>query len=229
VRGTLVNTAAVILGTGLGLAVGGRLSDRMQRIITTGLGLATLLIGTQMALKSQNLLVVIASLVLGGLLGEWLDLESRLERMGERLRRVAGSGSGTFVAGFVTASLVFCVGPMTIVGSIQEGLGAGPELLYTKALLDGAASVAFASGLGIGVGFAAVTVLVLQGGLTLFGGQLAILLRPDVLAEMAATGGLLIVAIGFLLLEIKRLPVANLLPALAMVIPLTQARLALGW
>lgn len=228
-RGTLVNTAAVILGTGLGLAVGGRLSDRMQRIITTGLGLATLLIGTQMALKSQNLLVVIASLVLGGLLGEWLDLESRLERMGERLRRVAGSGSGTFVAGFVTASLVFCVGPMTIVGSIQEGLGAGPELLYTKALLDGAASVAFASGLGIGVGFAAVTVLVLQGGLTLFGGQLAILLRPDVLAEMAATGGLLIVAIGFLLLEIKRLPVANLLPALAMVIPLTQARLALGW
>jgi uncharacterized protein len=229
VRGTLVNTAAVIVGTGLGLAVGGRLSDRMQRIITTGLGLATLLIGTQMALKSQNLLVVIASLVLGGLLGEWLDLESRLERMGERLRRVAGSGSGTFVAGFVTASLVFCVGPMTIVGSIQEGLGAGPELLYTKALLDGAASVAFASGLGIGVGFAAVTVLVLQGGLTLFGGQLAILLRPDVLAEMTATGGLLIVAIGFLLLEIKRLPVANLLPALAMVIPLTQARLALGW
>jgi uncharacterized membrane protein YqgA involved in biofilm formation len=229
VRGTLVNTAAVIVGTGLGLAVGGRLSDRMQRIITTGLGLATLLIGTQMALKSQNLLVVIASLVLGGLLGEWLDLESRLERMGERLRRAAGSGSGTFVAGFVTASLVFCVGPMTIVGSIQEGLGAGPELLYTKALLDGAASVAFASGLGVGVGFAAVTVLVLQGGLTLFGGQLAILLRPDVLAEMTATGGLLIVAIGFLLLEIKRLPVANLLPALAMVIPLTQARLALGW
>jgi uncharacterized membrane protein YqgA involved in biofilm formation len=224
-----VNTAAVLVGTAIGLAVGGRLSDRLQRIITTGLGLATLLIGVQMALKVQNLLAVIASLVLGGLLGEWLDLEQGLESLGSRLRGRVGSGSGTFVTGFVTASLVFCVGPMTIVGSIQEGLGDGPGLLYTKAMLDGAASIAFASGLGGGVGFAALTVLVLQGGLTLFGSYLALLLRPEILAEMTATGGLLIVAIGFLLLEIKRLPVANLLPALALVILLTQVRLALGW
>lgn len=228
-RGTLVNTGAVLVGTAIGLAVGGRLSDRLQRIITTGLGLATLLIGVQMALKVQNLLAVIASLVLGGLLGEWLNLEQGLERLGTRLRGRVGSRSGTFVTGFVTASLVFCVGPMTIVGSVQEGLGAGPGLLYTKAMLDGAAAIAFASGLGGGVGFAALTVLVLQGGLTLFGSYLALLLRPEILAEMTATGGLLIVAIGFLLLEIKRLPVANLLPALAVVILLTQVRLALGW
>jgi len=229
VRGTLVNVAAVLIGTAVGLAIGGRLSERMQRIITTGLGLSTILIGVQMALKAQNMLVVIAGMVLGGILGEGLAIERALERAGERLKRWARSGSGTFATGFVTASLVFCVGPMTIVGSIQEGISGNPEVIYTKSMLDGAASVAFASSLGIGVGFAAVTVLVLQGGLSLLGGQLAFLLRPELLHELTATGGLLILAIGLLLLDVKRLPVANLLPALPVVVALTAARLAVGW
>jgi uncharacterized membrane protein YqgA involved in biofilm formation len=229
VRGTVVNVAAVLVGTGIGLAIGGRLPERMQRIITTGLGLSTLLIGLQMALKVQSMLVVIASMVLGGILGEWLAIERALEQAGDRLKAWARSGSGTFVTGFVTASLVFCVGPMTIVGSIQEGISGNPEVIYTKSLLDGAASVAFASSLGIGVGFAAVTVLVLQGALTLLGGQLAFLLRPELLHELTATGGLLILAIGLLLLEVKRIPVANLLPALLVVVALTAGRIALGW
>jgi uncharacterized protein len=229
VRGTLVNAATVLLGSGIGLSIGRHVPDRVQRIITTGLGLCTLLIGLQMSLKAQNVLVVIGSVVVGGVLGELLDLEARLERVGARLRRAVGSDSGTFVAGFVTASLVFCVGPMTIVGAIQEGLGGGAELLYTKALLDGAASIAFASALGVGVAFAALTVLVVQMPLTLLGGQLSGLLRPEIVSEMTATGGLLILAIGFLLLDIKRLPVANLLPSLAVVILLTAGRLALGW
>jgi len=227
-RGTLVNVAAVLIGSGVGLAVGRRLSERCQRIITTGLGLCTLLIGMQMALKAQNLLIVIASMVLGGLAGELLGIEAGLEQAGEWLKRRARSGSGSFVAGYVTASLVFCVGPMTVVGSIQEGLTGNADIIYTKSMLDGAASVAFASSLGIGVSFAAATVLLFQGALTLLGTQLAFLLRPEILSELTAVGGLLILAIGLLLLEVKRLPVANLLPALVVVVLLTAARLSLG-
>jgi uncharacterized membrane protein YqgA involved in biofilm formation len=228
-RGTIVNAVAILIGSAVGVAAGSRLPDRLQRIITTGLGLSTLLIGTQMALRAQSILVVIGSMVIGGLVGEWVDIEGALERVGDRLKTLARSSSGTFVTGYVTASLVFCVGPMTIVGSIQEGIAGNADLLYTKSLLDGAASVAFASSLGAGVSFAVVTVVVLQGALTLLGAQIAFLLKPDVLSELTATGGLLILAIGFLLLDIKRLRVANLLPALGVVVPLTMIRLSLGW
>jgi uncharacterized membrane protein YqgA involved in biofilm formation len=182
-----------------------------------------------MALKAGNLLTVIASMVVGGLLGEWLDLEGALERAGERLKSRVRSSSGTFVAGYVTASLVFCVGPMTIVGSIQEGIGGGAEILYTKAMLDGAAAVAFAASLGVGVAFSTLTVLLLQGGLTLLGSRLGFLLQPEVLSELTATGGLLILGIGFLLLDVKRIRVANLLPALLVVVLVTMGRRALGW
>jgi len=229
VRGTIVNAVAILVGSAIGLAAGSRLPERLQRIITTGLGLSTLLIGTQMALKVQSILVVIGSMVIGGVVGEWVNIEGALERAGERLKSRARSDSGTFVTGYITASLVFCVGPMTILGSIQEGIAGNADLLYTKSLLDGAASVAFASSLGIGVSFAVVTVLVFQGALTLLGTQLAFLLKPDVLAELTATGGLLILAIGFLLLDITRLRVANLLPALIVVVLLTMVRLSLGW
>ncbi len=228
-RGTIVNVVAVLVGSGIGLAVGNRLSERFQRIITTGLGLSVLLIGVQMALKVQNMLVVIASMVLGGLIGEFLGIEAGLERAGEWLKARARTGSGTFVTGYVTASLVFCVGPMTIVGSIQEGMSGNAEIIYMKSMLDGAASIAFASSLGVGVSFAAITVLVLQGALTLLGKQLAFLLRPEILNELTATGGLLILAIGLLLLEVKRLRVANLLPALVVAVLLTAARLSFGW
>jgi uncharacterized membrane protein YqgA involved in biofilm formation len=197
--------------------------------MTAGLGLCTLLIGMQMALQVQNVLVVIASMVIGGVVGELLGIEEALESAGGWLRSWARSGSGSFVTGYVTASLVFCVGPMTLLGSIQEGLTGNPDILYTKAMLDGASSVAFAASLGMGMGFAALTVLLFQGILTLLGAQLAFLLRPEILNEVTATGGLLILAIGLLLLEVKRLRVANLLPALVVVVVLTVARLSLGW
>jgi uncharacterized membrane protein YqgA involved in biofilm formation len=224
-----VNVVAVVVGSGIGLAIGNRLSERLQQIITTGLGLSTLLIGVQMALKVGNVLVVIASMVIGGVVGELLGIEAGLERAGEWLKGRTRSRSGTFVAGYVTASLVFCVGPMTLLGSIQEGLTGNPDIIYTKSMLDGAASVAFASSLGIGVSFAAVTVLVFQGALTLLGAQLAFLLRPEILNELTATGGLLILGIALLLLDVKRIRVANLLPALVIVVLLTALRLSLGW
>jgi uncharacterized membrane protein YqgA involved in biofilm formation len=224
-----VNIVAVVVGSGIGIAIGDRLSQRVREIMTAGLGLCTLLIGMQMALQVQNVLVVIASMVIGGVVGELLGIEEALESAGGWLRSWARSGSGSFVTGYVTASLVFCVGPMTLLGSIQEGLTGNPDILYTKAMLDGASSVAFAASLGMGVGFAALTVLLFQGILTLLGAQLAFLLRPEILNEVTATGGLLILAIGLLLLEVKRLRVANLLPALVVVVVLTVARLSLGW
>jgi uncharacterized membrane protein YqgA involved in biofilm formation len=224
-----VNIVAVVVGSGIGIAIGDRLSPRVREIMTAGLGLCTLLIGMQMALQVQNVLVVIASMVIGGVVGELLGIEEALESAGGWLRSWARSGSGSFVTGYVTASLVFCVGPMTLLGSIQEGLTGNPDILYTKAMLDGASSVAFAASLGMGVGFAALTVLLFQGILTLLGAQLAFLLRPEILNEVTATGGLLILAIGLLLLEVKRLRVANLLPALVVVVVLTVARLSLGW
>lgn len=223
-KGTLVNVAAVLAGGGLGLLVGSRLPERLRAIITDGLGLATILIGVRLALKADSMLIVIGSLVIGGLLGEWWNLEKRLEDMGEWLKARTGSTEGRFVAGFVTASLVYCVGPMTIVGSIQEGINGNAEVLYAKSMLDGAASVAFASSLGVGVLFSALTVLVLQGGLTLLGSRLTFLLDERILNEVTGTGGALILGIGLLLLEVRRLRVANFLPAL----PIAAALAALA-
>lgn len=210
--GTLVNAAAVAGGTLLGLLAGSRLSERLRGTIMAGLGLAVLLIGAKLALGTANVLVVIGSLILGGLAGELLGIESRLEKLGERIQsRMAGTGN---VAGaFVTSSLLFCVGSMAIMGSIQDGLGERPTILWAKSALDGVASVALASAMGIGILFSAVSLLVYQGGITLLAGSVKDLLTPPVVAEMNAVGGLLIVGIGLDLLGMKKLPVGNLLPA----------------
>ncbi|MFQ5914980.1 MAG: DUF554 domain-containing protein [Nitrospinota bacterium] len=213
-QGTLVNAAAVLVGSGLGLALGSRLPERMREVVLQGLGLASLAIGFHLTLKTDRLVVVIGSLLLGGLCGEALQIERALERGGAWVRDRVGSRSKTFVHGFITASLVYCVGAMTVVGALEEGISGDPSILYAKSALDGFASIAFAASLGVGVAFAAGTVLVVQGALTLLGTQLKFLLEPPVLNVLSATGGLLIVGIGFYLLGIKRLRVANLLPAL---------------
>ncbi|MBI3015538.1 MAG: DUF554 domain-containing protein [Candidatus Tectomicrobia bacterium] len=212
--GTLVNVVAVLVGSSVGMAIGKRIPEGLKKGIISGLGLATLLIGIQMALKTGNILIPIASIVLGGLVGELLQIETFLEQLAERLRGYSRSGSSTFVTGFITASLVFCVGSMTIVGSLQEGINGDSTLLITKSLMDGTASIAFASTLGIGVAFSALTVLIVQGSLTLLGQNLAFLLSGSLLNEMTAAGGLMIIGIGFLLLDIKKLKIANFLPAL---------------
>jgi uncharacterized membrane protein YqgA involved in biofilm formation len=186
------------------------------------LGLSTLLIGFEMALKTDNILFVIGSLALGGIIGELLKVEEGLERMGEFLKKKVKSRSGNFVLGFVTSSLVFCIGPMTVVGSIQDGVSGDASVLYAKSLLDGFASIVFASSLGVGVIFSALTVFIFQGGLTLLGGKLSFLLRPEVLDELIATGGLIIVGIGIYLLGIKRIKVGNFLPALVVAVVLAM-------
>jgi len=217
-KGTLVNTATVLLGSTLGLLIGSRLSDKIKNMVMHALGLSTLLIGLRMAFKTENILFVIGSLAVGGIIGELIGLEEWLESLGEFIKKKVKSESGTFVLGFVTSSLVFCIGPMTIVGSIQDGVSGDTSLLYAKSVLDGFASMIFASTLGMGVIFSSLTVLIFQGGLTILGSKLSFLLRPEVLDELIATGGLIIVGIGFYLLGIKKIKVGNFLPALIVVV-----------
>ncbi len=215
--GTLINVATVVAGSGAGLLVGSRLPERIRQTVLSGLGLITLVIGMSMALQTRNPLLMLASLLLGGVIGELLGLEERLQALGRYLEtRVSGhSGEGSaFVKGFVTASLVFCVGPMTILGSIQDGLTGNYTLLAIKATLDGFASLAFSASLGIGVMFAALTVLIYQGALTLGAGLVKAVLTEAMITEMTAVGGTMILGIGLLLLDLKRVRVASFLPGL---------------
>jgi uncharacterized membrane protein YqgA involved in biofilm formation len=216
--GTLVNTATVVIGSSIGLLIGARFSERINTVVMHALGLSTLLIGFQMAFKTDSIILVIGSLALGGIIGELIKLEEALENLGEFIKRRVKSQSGNFVLGFVTASLVFCIGPMTVVGSIQDGVSGDASVLYAKSLLDGFASVVFASSLGVGVIFSALTVLIFQGALTILGSKLSFLMKPQILNELIATGGLIIVGIGIYLLGIKRIKVGNFLPALAIAV-----------
>lgn len=212
--GTYVNTVAIIAGSLLGLLARGGIPKNIAASVMHAIGLAVILIGIQGALKTQALLVVIGSLAVGTLIGELLDIEMRLEGLGNRLGSlVRGSGEG-FSAGFVTASLVYCVGAMAIVGSLESGLAGNHQTLYAKSALDGVASIIFASTLGIGVLFSSISVLIYQGAITLTASLAGRLLTPEVVNEMSAVGGLLILAIGINLLEVRKLKIGNMLPAL---------------
>jgi hypothetical protein len=221
-QGTLVNISAVVVGCLAGRLVGDYLSARMRQTLMIGLGLAVLLIGLQLALKSNQIMVVIGSLIFGGLIGEGLGIEKRLEAFGEQLQH-RFSGMGKVSEGFVTASLLYCVGAMAIMGALQDGMGGKPTILYAKAALDGVASIALTSTLGIGVIFSVIPLLLYQGCITLAAGQASFILTEPVINEMNAVGGLLIVAIAIDLLGIKRLPVGNLLPAVFVAIGLLWA------
>jgi uncharacterized membrane protein YqgA involved in biofilm formation len=214
VLGTLVNTAAVVIGGAIGLKAGTRLPERIKAILMQALGLAVIAIGLRMALEARHVLLAIGCLLLGGITGELLRIEQRLEELAETLRRKLRSDSSRFVEGFVTATLLYLTGAMTIVGSIRDGTVGDSSVLLLKSLLDGVASVALASSLGFGVVCSAFPVLVVQGGITLLAAQLAFLSEPAVLDAINATGGLLILGIGINLLEIGRIHVGNLLPAL---------------
>lgn len=210
-QGTLVNIAAIAAGCLVGRWAGQLLSDRVRNTMMAGLGLAVLLIGLQLALQSQQLMIVIGSVIFGGLAGELLNIEGRLEAFGRTLQR-RFAGAGKITEGFVTASLLYCVGAMAIMGALQDGLGGEPTILYAKAALDGVASIALTSTLGIGVIFSVIPLALYQGTITLGAGLAKTLLTDPVITEMNAVGGLLIIAISFDLMGIRRLPVGNLLP-----------------
>ena len=212
--GTLVNTGAVVAGSLLGVMIGKRLPDRVKTIVMQALGLSVVLIGLQMALSGTRPLLVIGSLLLGAVTGELMDVEGRIAAVGEWLKRRFQSESTTFVQGFVTASVLYCTGAMVIVGSIRDGTVGDPSILYIKSLLDGVASIAFASSLGVGVAFSALSVFAIQGAITLLASKLSFLQGPGVIEAVTATGGLLILGIGINILEIKQIRVGNLVPAL---------------
>lgn len=236
--GTLVNAVTVFIGGTLGTFLGSRFPARMQETIFAALGLFTLFIGMSSAFATGNALIVLGSLLVGGLIGEAIQLEAKLERFGEWLRdRLVKGGDGgaasRFVEGFVTASLVFCVGPLTVLGSIQDGLTGDYNLLAIKSVLDGFAALAFAATMGPGVLLSILTIILLQGGISLAamtaGGALGEVTRqtPWVI-EMTAAGGVLMLGISLMLLELRRIRVANLLPAV-FIAPLIQLLLqALG-
>ncbi|GEP37206.1 membrane protein [Nocardioides psychrotolerans] len=229
--GTAVNVATVLVGALLGRLLGNRLPVRTRDLVTDALGLVTLLIAATSALAvldadlaakvgdSAPMLIVLGSLLLGGILGSLLRLEDRVESLGRWLQRRLSATSDSverqrFVEGFVVSSLIFCTGPLTILGSLNDGLGNGADQLFLKAALDGFAAIAFAASFGWGVAASALTVLVVQGSLTLLGLGLGDVLPEAELAAITATGGLLLVGVALRLLNIRQIPVADLLPAL---------------
>lgn len=213
--GTFVNAAAIIAGSVIGFTARRRIPKNVGETAVKGIGLATILIGLKMALETQNPLITVGSLAFGALIGEAFAIEDRLEHLSRRIENWIGNEDGGIAQTFMTASLIFCIGPMAIMGSIEDGLGRTPQILYTKSLMDGIGSAIFASTLGIGVVFSAVPVLVYQGSITLAAHAVSRFLSSPVVAELTAAGGLLILAIGFNLVGASRLRVANLLPALA--------------
>lgn len=219
--GTLLNTFTVLIGGGLGLAFGARLPERLRETVLAALGLFVAGLGLQMFLQTQNPLIDVASLLFGGVAGEWLRIEDRLNAVGGWLEsRWSGEGSEltnrhNFVHGFVTASLLFCVGPLSILGAIQDGLLGDYHLLAVKALLDGFASLALASTLGVGVLFAAAVVLTYQGTISLLAAQAQTALSQPMMTELTAVGGLIILGLAISsLLELRQIRTSNLLPAL---------------
>jgi len=213
-KGTLVNSAAVIVGSGLGLALKKGMPVRFQQTLMQGLGLAVILIGLQMAFKTQNILIVILSLTIGAVIGELLRIGVWLDRIGDWVTARFSTAGGNAGQGFISASLVFCVGAMALVGAIQEGLTGDATTLYAKAMLDGVTSIVFASTMGAGVALSAITVLVYQGVVTILAGWFSTIISEALIKEITAVGGVLIVGIACSMLEIKKINVANLLPAI---------------
>jgi uncharacterized membrane protein YqgA involved in biofilm formation len=241
--GTVTNVLTVVLGSGLGLLIGHRLSLGVRTTVTSALGLVTLLIAGQAAFAvsdpalsdavgtSAPMLIVLGALVLGGIAGSLLRLETRIESFGGWLqgkltRGDGGEGRDRFIEGFVISSLVFCIGPLTILGSINEGLGNGADQLLLKSTLDGFAALAFAASFGFGVMASAVSVAVIQGSLTILGAALGSFLPDAHLEALTATGGLILVGVALRLLDLKTIPVADLLPALVIAPLLCQLAVA---
>ena len=218
--GTIVNAAAILAGAGAGLILRQGLPDKWQETIMHAIGLSVTVIGIQMALKTNNIIIVIISLVAGAIIGELLDIDKALNRFGTWVGgklsndKEKGSAAAIIGQGFVATSLIYCVGAMAIVGSIQEGLTGDASTLFAKSILDGITAIIFAANMGVGVALSAVSVALYQGSLTLLAGSMEAIMTPLLLAELTATGGILIIAIGLNMLKLVKIRIANMLPAI---------------
>jgi uncharacterized membrane protein YqgA involved in biofilm formation len=212
--GTIVNTVSIIVGSLIGLSFKGKIPEKYSQTIMHGIGLAVVLIGIKTALNTDAILIVIISFVIGSIIGELIRIEDRLDQFGNWIGKKISKNSTGISKGFVTASLLYCVGAMAIIGSMESGLTGNHQTLFAKSILDGIGSVIFASTLGIGVIFSAVSVFIYQGIITLTASSIKPFLLPEVVSQMSAVGGLLIFAIGLGLLEIKKIKIGNMLPAI---------------
>lgn len=212
--GTIVNSAAIVAGTLVGLVFKSRIKANYTETIMKGLALCIILIGLMNALKVDNMLLLIFSIVIGSIIGEAIDIEKKLEDLGHFLERKFEGSEHSIAKGFVTASLLFCVGSMAIIGSIESGLTGNHQTLYAKSILDGITSIIFSSTLGLGVAFSAAAVFIYQGTITIFSGLLKDVLTTATIMDISSVGGILIIALGFNVLEVSRIKVGNMLPAI---------------
>jgi len=218
--GTLINTGLVIAGSGLGVVIGDRIPERMRTTLLQVIGLVTIALGVSDAIDTRNMVFPLVGMALGALIGELLRIEDRLEGLGTRLQkrfdRGTRAGERSFVKGFITASALYCVGPLTVLGAIEDASGKTPQLYIIKGLLDGFVSIMFAAMYGIGVAFSALSVFVVQGSLTLGGTSLDAVLDDRMRTELFAAGGIAVIGIGLNLLQVTKIRLANLLPGLVL-------------
>lgn len=222
--GTLINVVAILIGGSIGISFGARLPDQLKNTVIAGMGLFIFATGIQMFLKTQNAMIVLSAIIIGAILGEWWQIEDRMEALGGWLERKFTRGDGgtssRFVRGFLSASLIYCTGPMAILGAITDGLRGDALTLSIKSVLDGFITIAFSSTLGIGVLFSVIPVFIYQGTISLLAHQLSSILSDSMINEMTATGGVILSGLSISsILEIKKIRVGNFLPAL-MIAPL---------
>lgn len=211
--GTIVNVIAIVIGGLIGLFLKSGINEKVSKTVMDGLGLCIMLIGIGGALKSNNILLIIISIVVGGIIGEIIDIDLSLKKFGDKLEKKLSKTGGKFSEGFVTTTLLYCVGSMAIVGSIEAGLTGNYQTLYAKSMLDGISAIIFSSTLGIGVLFSSISVFIYQGSITLLSGLLKGILTEVIIGEITAVGSLLILALGLNMLNITKIKVANLLPS----------------
>ena len=216
--GTLVNTAAVIVGGSIGLLFKKSMPERITTIYFQAVGLFTLAIGISMAVKMEHILIVVGSLAIGSLLGEWMNLEAGAERISDYLKNRFHIGSDKFSEGLITAFLLFCIGSMTILGTIQEGTGGSSDLLFTKSLMDFFSAMLLASAFGFGVIVSAIPVLIFQASLTFLAMYAGSFFSPSIIQGLTSTGGILLIGLGINILEIKKIRIMNMLPSLFIVV-----------
>lgn len=221
-----VNCIAIIIGSLIGIIFSSRISDNLSRVVQTGAGVVTMVIGIEMALAYENIIFLAMAVIAGGILGSWMDIDGKILLLGDALGKLVlrkknsqgqqEQGSSNFAYGFLNASVLFCVGAMAILGSIKAGIDGDYTIIFTKSVLDGFMAIVFAAALGIGTAFSALSVLVYQGALTLLSGLVAAYTNDVLLAELGATGGILIIMIGVNLMGLAKIKTANYLPALVL-------------
>ena len=219
--GTIINVIAVIIGSIFGLVIRSKIPKKLINTAFQGVGLFTIILGIIMSIKINNLLIMIFSIVAGSIIGEIIDIDKRINNFGERLKKLIKGKNDRFAEGFVTAFLLYCIGSMTILGAIEEGLGGIPNLLVAKSILDGFSSIILSATMGIGVLFSFIPLFIFQGGLTILASSLQFIFTNIIINELSAVGGVLLLGLGISILDIKKIKILNMLPSLILVVILT--------